>query len=261
MNGFKGFDKDMKCRGKQYAVGEIFEEAEVNLCHKGMHYCEAPGHVFGYYSAGDSRFCEVEAEEMAPETRDDSKRVCKRLKIGAEISATDICKMAVKGFFEWFSFDSKIDKSKESPETNAGNYGAANAGNYGAANAGNYGAANAGNYGAANAGDRGAANAGYRGAANAGNCGAANAGDRGAAIVQSEGRASVGKDGVAICMGNSGRAKGLLGAVLILIERNDDGEITTLKTAKVDGKKIKADTWYRLEGGKFVKAEEAATNE
>jgi hypothetical protein len=29
-------------------------------------------------------------------------------------------------------------------------------------------------------------------------------------------------------------------------------EVRTVKTAKVDGEKIKADTFYRLEGGEFV---------
>ena len=29
----------------------------------------------------------------------------------------------------------------------------------------------------------------------------------------------------------------------------------TVKTAKVDGKKIKADTWYSLRGGKFVECD------
>jgi hypothetical protein len=31
--------------------------------------------------------------------------------------------------------------------------------------------------------------------------------------------------------------------------------VVCVKTVKVDGKKIKADTWYKLEGGKFVIAE------
>jgi hypothetical protein len=140
---------------------------------------------------------------------------------------------------------------------NAGNCGAANAGYRGAANAGYRGAANAGDCGAANAGDCGAANAGYRGAANAGDCGAANAGDRGAAnagyrgaaIVQAEGSATVGEKGVAVCMGNNSKAKGGAGSVLILVERDEDYNITNAKTLIVGADGIKPDTWYKLVNG------------
>ncbi|HPN15354.1 MAG TPA: hypothetical protein PLF71_04575, partial [bacterium] len=158
IKGFKGFDKDLKCRDKQYAIGETFTEDDTKLCEYGMHFCENPHDIFGYYEAGNNnRFCEVEASDVSDERENDSKRVAKTLFVKAEISVFQICKIAVSTFFENFGFKKKI----ESADCNeAGNYGAANAGDYGAANAGNYGAANAGDYGAANAGDYGAANAG-----------------------------------------------------------------------------------------------------
>ena len=141
---------------------------------------------------------------------------------------------------------------------NAGDNGAANAGDYGAANAGNYGAANAGYRGAANAGDYGAANAGYRGAANAGDYGAANAGYRGAAI--SRGSSSVGDNGVALVRGESNygnKAKGGIGAILIFIlEEEDSYKIEDWKAVVVDGKTIKADTWYKFEKGEIVEVKE-----
>ena len=40
LTGFKGFDKDLKCRNKQYALGETFEEGEASLCNNGLHFCE-----------------------------------------------------------------------------------------------------------------------------------------------------------------------------------------------------------------------------
>lgn len=64
--------------------------------------------------------------------------MAKDIKINAEISVFDICKIAVKVFFKNFSFDKKI---KEAKNNSSGNYGAANAGNYGAANAGDWGVA------------------------------------------------------------------------------------------------------------------------
>ena len=228
--------------GKETAVG-----GDIELCKRGIHFCENPHDIFSYYAPGENnRFAVVEAEDVSDErNNDDSKRVCKRLTVKAEISVFEICKIAVSTFFENFGFRKKI----ESADTNnAGNYGAANAGDCGAANAGDYGAANAGDYGAANAGDSGAANAGDYGAANAGDCGAANAGDCGAA--------NAGNCGAAI-VSNSGRVKGGYGCVLVArnIEYSAETkryEVTDWACAIVDGKDIKPDTWYRLKDGKLV---------
>ena len=185
MKGYKGFDKDLKCRDFQFEIGKEFETDEAVLCKKGFHFCENPHDVLSYYGAGkNNRFCLIEAEDVSFEKRVDSKRACKRIKITAEISVFQICKIAVSTFFENFGFKEKIEKSDcnnagDSGAVNAGDSGAANAGDSGSANAGRYGAANAGDCGAANAGDYGAANAGCKGAANAGDYGAANAGYRG----------------------------------------------------------------------------------
>ena len=196
ITGYKGFDKNLQCRGFQYEVGKEYETDEAELCQKGFHFCENPHDVLSYYGAGEgNRFAVVEASDVSDEKQNDSKRVSKRIRIKAEISVFEICKIAVSAFFENFGFKKKI----ESADTNnAGDCGAANAGYKGAANAGYKGAANAGYKGAANAGDCGAANAGYKGAANAGDCGAANAGDCGAANAGYTGAGNGGDCGAAI---------------------------------------------------------------
>ena len=216
-------------------------DLETRLCEKGLHFCENPHNVFGYYGAGyGNRFAIVESDNTSDERGDDSKRVSKALYIKSEISAFDICKIAVSAFFENFGFEKKI----ESADTNiAGDCGAANAGNFGAANAGYHGAANAGYCGAANAGDYGAANAGNYGAANAGDFGAANAGNFGAAIVS-----------------NNGKVKGGIGCVLVARDLHWDSlhnckTVTDWACAVVDGETIKADTWYHLVNGKLKEVE------
>ena len=95
-----------------------------------------------------------------------------------------------------------------------------------------------------------------------GDCGAASAtGYRGAASATGyQGAASAtGKASVALACGLDSMAKGALGCAICVVERGEwDGEtypIKAIKAAIVDGKKIKADTWYTLEGGKFVEAE------
>ena len=236
MKGFKGFDKDLKCRDLQYEVGkEAAVDGDIELCKRGIHFCENPHDIFSYYAPGENnRFAVVEAEDVSDESNgDDSKRVCKRLTVKAEISVFEICRIAVSTFFENFGFKKKID----SADTN-------NAGDCGAAQAGDYGAAQAGDYGAARAGDCGAAQAGDYGAAQAGNCGAAQAGDYGAAIVS-----------------NNGRVKGGYGCVLVArnIEYSAAAgryEVTDWACAIVDDKEIKSDTWYELSNGKLIESKD-----
>ena len=223
MIGYKGFDKDFKCRDFQYEVGKEYEhEGKVKLCESGFHFCENPQGVFGHYAPGNgNRFAIVEADGVSDERESDSKLVAKKLKIKSEISVFEMCRIAVDVFFENFGFKKKI----ESAEGNrAGNYGAARAGYEGAARAGDRGAARAGNYGAARAGD--------------------------------EGAAEVGKFGVAV-VGNSGRVKGKKGSVLVArnIEYNhvtNENEVSDWACALVDGETIKEDVWYVLKDGKLV---------
>lgn len=43
MKGFKGFEKDFSCKGKQYEENTTYEEHGVGCCHEGvMHFCEDP---------------------------------------------------------------------------------------------------------------------------------------------------------------------------------------------------------------------------
>ena len=146
IKGYKGFDKDMKCLGLQYEIGKEMVVDEAKLCNCGLHFCENPHDVFGYYGAGNgNKFAVVEATDVSDEHGADSKRAAKRLTVKAEISVFKICKIAVSTFFGNFGFKEKI---KGADSNNADSYGAANAGDCGAANAGYKGAANAGSYGA-----------------------------------------------------------------------------------------------------------------
>lgn len=54
MKGFKGFEKDFSCRGKQYEENTTYEEHGVGCCHKGvMHFCEDPWEVLNHYDLVD----------------------------------------------------------------------------------------------------------------------------------------------------------------------------------------------------------------
>jgi hypothetical protein len=216
MKAYKGFDKELKCRDFQYEVGKEYEETKADLCSCGFHACVNPLDVFNYYEPASSRYCEVEMDEVSPELRDDSKRCSKKIRIGVEIGIKGIVEAGVK-----FIMD-KIDWAN-AKETNTGHQSAAT-----------------------NTGDRSAAtNTGHRSAAT-------NTGYQSAAVVE-------GKESVAIATGVESRAKGSLGCYIVLAEwyqdEAHDWHIKHVESAKVDGEKIKADTFYTLKNGEFVEVE------
>lgn len=152
MKCYKGFNKNLECRGFKYEIGKEYTEKNADICNCGFHACESPLDVFRYYPPNDqSRYCEVELDTN-DQIHDDSKRVGKHIRIGAEIGITGL----INAHFEYVNKHVKESVKK-------------------------------GDSGAATAGDSGAATAGYRGAATAGNSGAATS--RGTSIVGKNGLA------------------------------------------------------------------------
>ena len=228
---YKGFNADMKCLGFQFEEGKTYEEPHADLCKNGFHACEHPLNVFDYYSPHNSQYHEVELEDVSPKRSGDTKVCAKKITVGAKLTIAKLVDAAVEYTFE-----------KSHPED-----GASATGYQGAASATGYqGAASAtGNQGAASAtGDRGAASAtGNRGAASA-------TGNRGAA-------SATGIQGAAVSLGLEGKAQAALGGFITLAEwkiKNNEWQRVSVKSRKVDGAKIKANTYYMLKGGKFVEA-------
>ncbi|MGR5583489.1 DUF7666 domain-containing protein [Enterocloster bolteae] len=281
IKSYKGFNKDMTCKNKQYEVGKDYEEDKAVACECGMHACEYPLDCFKYYPPSKSVYCEVE-QSGDISRHDDSKIASTKMRIGAQLNIAGIVNAAIKYTKE------KVEKTCiESKSATAGDYGAATAGDYGAATAGDYGAATAGycgaatardygaatagdygaatagdsgaatagDYGAATAGDYGAATAGDCGAATAGDSGAATAGDRGAAT--SRGKSSTGENGLSVARGKGVKAKGGLGSILVIAEEEQNScKISSWKAVVVDGVNIKADTWYTFKDGELIEAED-----
>ena len=263
---YKGMNSKMQCRGMQYEVGKEFSvDGDIECCGNGLHACERPLDVFGYYAPGTgARYFRVEQSGEIARDYIDSKVASRKMRVDAEIGIHGI----VKAHIEYVKAHTTTEHTDPKRATagdcgaatagdcgaaTAGDGGAATAGNRGAATAGDCGAATAGNRGAATAGDRGAATAGDRGSATAGNCGAATAGYFGAAT--SRGSASVGANGIACARSDAPMARGGIGAVLVLVEeRLNNYEIAHWKAIEVDGETVKADTWYRLVDGELVEA-------
>ena len=260
MKCFKGFDKDLKCRDFQYEIGKEYTEEKADICNCGFHAYEFPMDVFGYYPPSDSRYCEVDLEENGQKSSDDSKRVGKKISVKAEIGIAGIIKAGVEYIKEQVNWedDKATNTGNRSAATNTGNQSAAtNTGNQSAATNTGYqsAATNTGNQSAAtNTGDQSAAtNTGDQSAAtNTGDQSAAtNTGDYSAAIVE-------GKESIALATGINSKAKGKIGCFIVLAEWkeiNHEYHIVDVKSAKVDGKNIKEDTFYTLKDGKFVEAD------
>lgn len=63
MKVYKGTDKSMQCRGKQYVLGKKeVDDGAIRCGDKGYHSCEAPFDVLRYYpNINGNRFFEAEA--------------------------------------------------------------------------------------------------------------------------------------------------------------------------------------------------------
>ena len=224
---YKGFDKDLRCRGFQYEVGKEYEhDGTVKACESGFHGCERPLDVFSYYPPANSRYCETEQSGDMSRDIDESKIASSQIKIGTEIGIPGL----VKAHIEYVKAHTTTEHTDPKMAT---------AGFRGAATAGFRGAATAGSYGAATAGDSGAATAGFRGAAT------------------SRGSSQVGKDGLAVARGNNVKVKGGLGSVLVICEENEDNyAIKEWMAFVVDGEEVKPDTWYQLKNGELIEVQE-----
>ena len=150
MKAYKGFNKDLTCRGYQYEIGKTYETDLAELCKAGFHACPSPLDVFAYYAPAESRYCEVELGGRMD--KGDDKVAAEKITIGAEIGIPDLAKAHIEYIRE-----------RCTDRIEAGDAEAATAGDRGAATAGNGGAATAGYRGAATA--RGLASVGENGAA------------------------------------------------------------------------------------------------
>ena len=237
MKAYKGFDKDLKCRGIQYEVGKEYEEANAALCKKGFHACENPLDTFRYYRPTDSRYCEVDVDDNGERNSTDSKVCGKHIKISAEIGLKGVINAGVR-----FVFDKCESATEENASGESGN--AAASGESGNA------AASGERGNAAASGESGnAAASGWRG-------NAAASGWRGTAVVTGfAGRATaLGEQCLAVAWGEDSLARGTVGNWIVVSERDDDGNIIDVKIAKVDGDTVKADTWYKLVNGEIMEA-------
>ena len=295
MKTYKGFSKDMTCRGFQYKESEEYEQGgEVVACSKGFHACEYPLDCFRYYSPENSVYHEVEQSGKIAKDNNDTKIASSKIKIGARLDIAGL----VNASIEWVR--EKIEENNNrglSNEANSatGDYSANSAtGDYSANSAtGDYSANSATGYASANSatGNRSANSAtGNRSANSAtgdysansatgdysansatGNRSANSAtGNRSANSATGYASANVttgfnsenagmGEANISVGWGKDNKCKGKIGSYLVVSEWGDwDGTkypLVNAKMVKIDGEIIKEDTFYTLINGELVEVD------
>ena len=97
ITSYKGFDKNMQCRGFQYEVGKEYEmDGEIKCCNRGFHACKSPMEVWDYYDILNSRYAEVEQSGKIEEEKNSTKVCSSRIKIKAELKLADFINIGVE---------------------------------------------------------------------------------------------------------------------------------------------------------------------
>ena len=248
MKSYKGFDKNLKCRDFQYEIGKEYEmDGEIKVCNRGFHACESPFDVFDHYTMIDSRFCEVEQDGNISKEDRGTKICSSKIKIKAELKLADMINLGV----EWLKEITSPEKIKTSIKDNSSGYGAKiGSSGYGAQIGSSGNGAQIGSSG----NDAQIGSSGY--GAQIGSSG------NGAKIGSSGNGAKIDSTGegcVIMCAGINSVAKASKGSWITLSEWSYSDKKqryipVCVKTEFVDGKKIKADTYYSLKGGVFVES-------
>ena len=240
---YKGFDKDLKCRGFQYEIGKEYEEKKASACSCGFHACEMPIEVLGYYEPGkQSRYCEVEQDGELSQHSDDTKVASTKIKIGAEIGIAGIVKAQVEYVKERTEESNTQHSTKDKSANSAtGSRSANSATGYGSANSAT--------------GSRSANSATGDWSANS----ATGYGSANISTGEACSNAGLGERNISVAWGKGNKCKGSVGSFLVLSEWGKwDGEkypFLGAKMVKVDGKRYKADKWYSLVNGKVTEVE------
>lgn len=96
IKSYKGFKKDMTCRGFQYEEGKEYEESNALVCENGFHACEYPLDCLSYYSPSESVYHEVEQSGKLSKESDDTKVASTKIKIGEKLSIAGLVEAAIE---------------------------------------------------------------------------------------------------------------------------------------------------------------------
>ena len=267
MKGYKAFEPGLICRGKQYAENTVFEEDSANVWASGMHFCTSPLDVLYFYPLIDksglpTEFAEVEALGKV-DTCDDRIFCTNKLRVGEKISFSqlvhssanlDSCKIIhAKLDGKNYADDTTIASSDRLAKigVDGDHVNVSAIGDYTTiGSAGNVTKiASLGNNVHIGTGGNSTKIFSVGDFTSIGSSGS---------YTQIE---STGRYAVICCAGHSSIAKGKVGSWLTLSEwAYSEKEKTFIpicvKTEKIDGERIKEDTFYKLENGEFIEVKD-----
>ena len=216
MKAYKGFDSDMTCRGFQYEEGKVYKEPTADLCKTGFHACEDPLDCLGYYHPADGTiYHEVELDGVSAQREGDTKVCGTKIKIGAKLDLAQVIKGGVDFVFSKVDWEN-VKGGDSSTSASSGDFSTS------ASSGDSSTSASSGNYSKS-----------------------ASSGD----YSKSEAK---GKECIAAALGRGVKARASKGGWIALSEIDENDHILDIKAFKVDGEKIKADTWYSLKNGELV---------
>ena len=290
IKSYKGFDKNLKCRDFQYEIGKEYEmDGEIKVCNRGFHACESPFDVFDHYTMIDSRFCEVEQDGNISKEDRGTKICSSKIKIKAELKLADMINLGVEWLKEITSPEKIKTSIKDNSSGNGAQIGSSGNGakigssgydaqigssGYDAqiGSSGNGAQIGSSGYGAkigSSGNDAQIGSSGYGAQiGSSGNDAQIGSSGNGAKIGSSGNGAKIGSSGygakidstgedcVIMCAGINSVAKASKGSWITLSEWSYSDKKqryipVCVKTEFVDGEKIKADTYYKLDGGVF----------
>ena len=215
MKGYKAFEKGMICKGKQYAENTVFEEENAEICQSGMHFCKNPLDVLDYYPLFNEKGEMTEFAEVEALDEPITDDNEKYCTKKLKIGAKLSLGEFIKSSFSFIKESCMSDKKAETRKRKNSKLAAS----------------------------------GYSSklAASGDSSQLAASGD--SSQLELNGKNSVGAN-----IGKNGRIKGKKGNWIVLAEYDGKGKPLCVKSAQIDGIKIKEDTFYKLENGEFVEA-------
>ena len=282
---YKGFDKNLKCREFQYEVGKEYEmDGDIKCCERGFHACESPLEVFDHYDMLNSRFAEVEQSGEIDKEENSTKVCSSKIKVKAELKLADMINLGVEWIKE-FTSPTKVKKDDKLND-NDGDYAQiGSSGDYAQiGSSGDYAQiGSSGDY--AQIGSSGdyakiGSSGDYAQIGSSGDYAKIGSSGDYAKIGSSGDYAKIGSSGysakigssgdyaqiestgehsVVMAAGNDSIAKAKIGSWITLAEWDCINGVwipICVKTEKVDGERIKADTFYKLVNGEFKEVEE-----
>lgn len=112
---YKGFDKNLCCRGFQYEVGKTYHtRKEIGVCIWGFHACPDPADILWYYNPSQGhRFCKVKMWGWVDADMDERKLASSYIEIVEEIPLAEL-EVKMRGLLRAYTMPERLCRTSNS---------------------------------------------------------------------------------------------------------------------------------------------------